>query len=91
MSQEARHHEFYAHHTLSFERNSVMAEDALRQLIGKHGFSIANLSYRLIDAGKIFEYRMVLRSRNQRSAETLSQHLRTLPEVVEFKITPTGD
>jgi putative Mg2+ transporter-C (MgtC) family protein len=83
--------ETYAHHTLRFARDAVMAEDQLRTMIGKYGFSIANLSHRLTDDGRCFEYRMVLRSRDARSAERLSQHLRTLSDVREFRITPTGD
>jgi putative Mg2+ transporter-C (MgtC) family protein len=83
--------EFYAHHVIAFERGAVMTAETLREMIGKHGFSIANLSSRLTDSGKLFEYRMVLRSRNPKSAESLSQHLRGLPEVVEFRISPTGD
>src|SRR2546428_14083395 len=33
--------EFYAHHSLMFERGAVMAEDDLRHLIGEHGVSIS--------------------------------------------------
>jgi putative Mg2+ transporter-C (MgtC) family protein len=83
--------EFYAHHMLRFDRDTVMAEEDLRTLVGKHGFSIANLSSRLTEGGKQFEYRMVIRSQHRKSAETLSQHLRALPEVIEFRISPTGD
>lgn len=83
--------EFYAHHTLKFARDSVLAEDDLRALVARHGFSIANLSYRLADNGQFFEYRMVIRSRDRRHAEALAQHLRTLPQVIEFRIAPTGD
>jgi len=83
--------EFYAHHSLTFERGAVMAEDDLRRLIGEHGFSIANLSYRLSDGGKLFEYGMVIKSRNRQNAEALSRHLCELPEVREFRIAPTGD
>lgn len=83
--------EFYAHHSLKFTREAVIPEDELRQLIGAHGFSIANLSHRLTDDGKIFEYRMVIRSRDRRNAEKLSQHLRNLPDVKEFRIAPIGD
>jgi hypothetical protein len=36
-------------------------------------------------------YRMVLRSRDPWSAETRSQRWRRLPDVVEFRISPTGD
>jgi putative Mg2+ transporter-C (MgtC) family protein len=83
--------EFYAHHSLIFERGAVMAEEDLRRLIGEHGFSIANLSYRLSDGGRLFEYGMVIKSRDRRNADALSQHLCQLPEVREFRIAPTGD
>ena len=83
--------EFYAHHVLCFARENVMTEQKLRELLGRHGFSIANLSSRLTDSGRQFEYRMVLRSRDPKSAETLSQELRGNPQVVEFRISPTGD
>ncbi len=83
--------EFYAHHHLRFKRDAVMVEEELRKLVGSHGFSIANLHSRLIDDGKSFEYRMVIRSRDRNSAGALSQHLLSLPSVIEFRISPTGD
>jgi putative Mg2+ transporter-C (MgtC) family protein len=83
--------EYYAHHTLKFVREHVIPEEELRTMIGSHGFTIANLSHRLAEDGAVFEYRMVIRSRDRRNAERLAQHLRTLPEVKEFRIAPTGD
>jgi len=83
--------EFYAHHHLRFKRDAVIAEDELRKLVGSHGFSIANLHSRLIDDGRSFEYRMVIRSRHRDSAQALAQHLLKLPQVIEFRISPTGD
>jgi len=83
--------EFYAHHTLRFPRDQVMGEDDMRKMIGDHGFTIANLSSRLAEGGEHFEYRMTIKSRDRRAAETLSKHLRSLPEVIEFRIAPTGD
>ena len=83
--------EFYAHHHLRFKREAVLPEDKLRDLIGANGFSIANLSTRLLGEGKIFEYRMVIRSRDRANAQRLSRHLLSLPEVIEFRISPTGD
>jgi putative Mg2+ transporter-C (MgtC) family protein len=83
--------EFYAHHHLRFKRDAVMGEAELRKLVGGYGFSIANLSTRLIEDGQFFEYRMVIRSRDKSSAQALSQHLLGLPEVIEFRISPTGD
>lgn len=83
--------EYYAHHTLKFERGAVMPEEDVRGLVGKHGFSIANLSHRLAGGGASFEYRMVIRSRDRNGAERLSRDLRGIPEVKEFRIAPTGD
>jgi putative Mg2+ transporter-C (MgtC) family protein len=83
--------EFYAHHTLRFARDRVMDEAEMRKMIEQQGFTIANLSSRLTDRGQQFEYRMTIKSRNRQAAEGLSQHLRALPDVVEFRIAPTGD
>ncbi|MCC6886942.1 MAG: MgtC/SapB family protein [Hyphomicrobiales bacterium] len=83
--------EFYAHHMLAFRRDAVMPEEELRKTLARYGFSIANLSSRLTENGTQFEYRMVLRSRDPKSAENLSKHLLSLPQVIEFRISPTGD
>src|SRR3954467_15484061 len=89
--EQALPSEFYAHHTLTFSRGTRVPEQDLRVLLGEHGFSVANLSHRLTDEGEVFEYRMVIRSRDRRSAERLSQQLRGRPEVKEFRISPMGD
>ena len=83
--------EYYAHHHVRFKRDAVMGEAELRKLVGAHGFSIAHLAQRLTDGGEFFEYRMVIRCRNKASAQSLSQHLLGLPQVIEFRISPTGD
>jgi len=83
--------EFYAHHTLRFDRGAVRTEDDVRKLISQHGFTISNVAHRLTEAGKVFEYRMVIRTTDKRDLERLAHHLRDLPEVVEFRIAPTGD
>jgi putative Mg2+ transporter-C (MgtC) family protein len=83
--------EFYAHHHLRFRREAVLAEEEVRKLIGDYGFSVANLSSRLVNEGKFYEYRMVIRSRERDNAQALTQHLLKLPEVIEFRISPTGD
>jgi putative Mg2+ transporter-C (MgtC) family protein len=83
--------EYYAHHHLRFKREAVMPEAKVRELIASHGFTIANLSTRLIGDGNIVEYRMVIRSRRRASAQELTQHLLALDQVIEFRISPTGD
>jgi putative Mg2+ transporter-C (MgtC) family protein len=83
--------EFYAHHMLRFSRDDVMSEEEMRKLVHEHGFTIANLSSRLTEGGRQFEYRMTIKSRDRKNAEALSAHLRGLPKVIEFRIAPTGD
>ncbi|MGI8527606.1 MAG: MgtC/SapB family protein [Pseudolabrys sp.] len=83
--------EYYAHHTVLFRRNNVVSETDIRKLINSCGFSFANLSSRLTDGGKNFEYRMTIRSRDHRAPEGLSRRLRAMRNVVEFRITPIGD
>ena len=65
----------YAHHMLRFSRDRVMTEDDLRKLIGKHGFTIANLSCRLTEGGQRFEYRMTIKSQDRKNAERLAVYL----------------
>lgn len=83
--------EFYAHFHVRFKRDAVMRESGLRSMVGSHGFTIANIHSRLIDDGHVFEYRMVIRSRDRQAAQRLAEHMLGLPEVLEFRISPTGD
>jgi putative Mg2+ transporter-C (MgtC) family protein len=59
--------------------------------VADHGFSIANLNYRLTSEGKHFEYRMVLRTLNADNVRALADTLKALETVLEFRIAPTGD
>ncbi len=83
--------EYYAHLVLGFPRAKTLDEPALRKMIAENGFSVANLSSRLTDRGELFEYRMMIKSRDRNATDALSRHLRGLPDVVEFRISPTGD
>jgi len=76
---------------IRFAREHVIAEHDVRQLILDHGFTIANLSSRLSENGQQFEYRITIKSRDRELAVALSSYLRGRPEVIEFRITPTGD
>jgi putative Mg2+ transporter-C (MgtC) family protein len=80
---------YYAQHVVRFQSGSVMEEDALRELIAEHGFSIANLSYGMQDGGRTFEYRMVIRSRDRANASRLVDSWRSMRHgVIEFRIDP---
>jgi putative Mg2+ transporter-C (MgtC) family protein len=80
---------YYAQHVVRFQSESVMGEEALRELIAAHGFSIANMSYSMEDSGRIFEYRMVIRSRDRDNATRLAETWhRANGSVLGFRIDP---
>jgi putative Mg2+ transporter-C (MgtC) family protein len=83
--------EHYAHLVVGFPRGKAMDETALRDLIAGRGFSVANLSSRLTDRGETFEYRMMVKSLRRDAIDGLSRDLRGMPDVTEFRISPTGD
>ncbi len=83
--------EQYAIFSVRFERGQAMSEDELRALVTAHGFSIANITYRLRETGNQFEYRMVVRTLQTRNLRELSTALSELKSVKAFQIAPTGD
>lgn len=80
---------YYAYHFVSFSREQAPSEDDVRRVIGAHGFSVSNMSYRLDNHGRIFEYRMTIRSRDRENASRLAQTWSRNENVLEFRITPT--
>jgi putative Mg2+ transporter-C (MgtC) family protein len=82
---------FYAQLVVRFLRESALSEARLREVALEHGFTLANLSYRLVGDGRYFEYRMFIRTSRARRAEALSDALLKMPEIIEFRISPTGD
>lgn len=82
---------FYAHYLVRFERAQALSEAAVRQLLGEHRFTVANVSHRLSDDGRLVEYRMVIRTRSPENVSGLSDAMRELPVVHSFRISPTGD
>ncbi len=83
--------QFYAHFTIRFQRSATMPEDALRALLSRLGFTVANLNYRLDGAGDFFEYRMVIRTSRSSNLRRLTDALCAIETVREFRVAPTGD
>ena len=81
----------YAHFILRFPRTRTMAEDKVRKLMKDHGFSVANINYRMEDGGKTFEYRMTIQTIEKNALERLAVTLREKKDVLEFRISPAGD
>jgi putative Mg2+ transporter-C (MgtC) family protein len=81
----------YAHHFIRFNRNDVMPESEVRDFLCRHGFTIANMSYRVSDDGSSFEYKMVIRTTRSGNTASLVESLRKLERVRAFRVSPTGD
>ena len=81
----------YAHHSLRFNRDDVMPEAEVREFLHEHGFSIANMSYRITDDGLSFEYKMVIRTISAGNTAKLVDALRSEPRIRTFRVSPTGD
>jgi putative Mg2+ transporter-C (MgtC) family protein len=82
---------FYAQLVVRFARDQMMAEPEMRRMLADHGFSIANLNYRLDGHAGYFEYRMVIATHRSANAGKLKDTLNQLESVKEYQISPTGD
>lgn len=83
--------QFYAHFVVRFAKDNFMPEDEMLRLLTSHGFTVANLNYRLdVEAG-FFEYRMTIRTNRAANAGNLSFALNQLESVKEYRVAPTGD
>ncbi|PLX63414.1 MgtC/SapB family protein [Sedimenticola selenatireducens] len=83
--------QFYAHYNIRFDRNTALPESEIRRVLQEHGFTVANMSYRVGDNTTSFEYRMIIRTTNSANMATLAESLRMQNNVCSFKISPTGD
>ncbi|HEY8608845.1 MAG TPA: MgtC/SapB family protein [Noviherbaspirillum sp.] len=83
--------QIFVHHHLRFDRDDAVPEAEVRSMLEGHGFRIANISYRVLDDGCSFEYRMVLRGTQTDSLPRLVDELRAWKRVKSFQLSPTGD
>lgn len=83
--------QIFASHTIIFGRHNYMSETEIRELLLQNGFSVANVSYRLLEKGEQLEYRMTMRTMDKNNIEKLSKTLMGLTAVVEFTISMAGD
>jgi len=83
--------QIFANNTIVFGRDNYMSETEVKELHAKNGFSVANVSYRLLERGAQLEYRMTIRTMNPGNIEKLSKTLLGSPSIVEFNISTAGD
>jgi putative Mg2+ transporter-C (MgtC) family protein len=83
--------QIFANNSIIFGRDNYMSETEIRELLLKNGFSVANVSYRLMEKGEQLEYRMTMRTMDSGNIEKLSKTLLGLSSIVEFNISMAGD
>jgi putative Mg2+ transporter-C (MgtC) family protein len=83
--------QIYANNTIVFGRDNYLSETEIRELHMKNGFSVANVSRRLMEKGGQLEYRMTVRTMDRSNIEKLSKTLLGLTSIVEFNISMAGD
>ena len=76
---------------VQFQRAGGMSEQQIRELVERHGFSIAGFSYRLDGEGHIRRHTMVIRSSDRSAAGRLAETLEKTETIVGFRISPAGD
>jgi putative Mg2+ transporter-C (MgtC) family protein len=81
--------QFFVRLAITFRRDDIMPEEQFRRFLADHGFSIANLTYRLTD--KTFEYETVIQTRDRAKGRDLSEALCKTAAVQEFELAPMAD
>jgi putative Mg2+ transporter-C (MgtC) family protein len=81
----------YAHLVLRFKRGRTPREVEVKKLIASHGFSFTGMSYRLDETSRFFEYRMTIFTVDGGALARFAERLRKRRDVVEFRISPSGD
>ena len=83
--------QIYANNTIVFCRTNYMSETEIRELHLINGFSVANISRRLMEKGEQLEYRMTVRTMDRGNIEKLSKTFLASTSIVEFNISMAGD
>ena len=78
---------------VKYAREGNLSEEAMRELLKKLGFSIANFSYRLDGTAgdRVLRHAMTLQTTDRTAASRLARYLEENKTVHEFKLSPSGD
>jgi putative Mg2+ transporter-C (MgtC) family protein len=86
--EDRLHVQLYVHCHIAFHRHERRDEAWLRAFVGEHGFSITDLSYRLDGSADLFEYQIVMWSRDKDAVAKLGRALLEDEQVSDFAISP---
>jgi putative Mg2+ transporter-C (MgtC) family protein len=81
----------YLHHRVRFPLERAPTEREYCDVAIQHTFKVADFAYHVnVEAGSI-EYQMALSSRDPGAEQRLARTLAKMPDVLEFRLTPSGD
>jgi putative Mg2+ transporter-C (MgtC) family protein len=83
----------YYYFDVKYEREGTLSEEAMRDLLKRLGFSVANFSYRLDGSGsdRMLRHKMTLQTTDRSAVARLARWLEENRTVLEFRLSPTGD
>jgi putative Mg2+ transporter-C (MgtC) family protein len=81
----------YARLTVRFLRDGQASDRTLEEVLRTHKMTSAARSFHLEQQGKRLQFRMTIRTRDQRNFQRLAESLAIMEGVEEFSILPTGD
>ena len=76
----------YSVASFKFRADEIPTEAALHELLGEHDVLLSDLSYKLSEAGAVFEYHGALRTRQSSGMRDLARRLRQLPGLIEYEL-----
>lgn len=81
----------YVQHTVRFPLHRAIPEMEYRALIAQHGLKASDVSYRVSVESGYTEYQSVLSTRDPGAERALAVTLMKNPDVLEFRLAPSGD
>ena len=81
----------YGRLTVAFGRDQAPREADLREELVRHGFDASHMSYRLLEKGEVFEFRMMIETTKPENFGQLALTLAANKLVREFRIATSGD
>ena len=81
----------YMQHTVRFPLHSAIPEQDYRDFVADHGLNTSEFSYRVSAEGGYAEYQLVLSTRDPGAERRLASALTKDPNVLEFRMAPSGD
>ena len=81
----------YLHHTVRFPISRAMSERDYCEFVVRHGYKVSEFAYRVSPEAGSTEYQMVLSTRDPAAEQRFARALAATPDVLEFRLAPSGD